>query len=172
MKRIIVAVCLLGFIFGLGNVVMAQKAKFHSMFIYNFVKYIKWPDNFNTGSFVIAVVGNDDVYGNLLEMAVVKKEVNGMKLEVKKFNSVSDITDCQVLYVADEFCNEIDKVNSKTSGKPVLVITDKPGMAQNGSTINFVEKDGKIKFELNQSRADSRGLKVSSSLTSLAIVIS
>ena len=171
MKRVIAAVGLVAFMMGSVSIVMAQKAKFQSMFIYNFTKYIKWPDAYNPGGFVIAVVGDDAVYNNLMAVASSKKEVNGMNLVVKKFSSVDDITDCQVLFVAANFCDQLGQVNSKIQGKPVLVITDKPGMAQSGSVINFVEKDGKMKFELNQSRADSRGLKVSGSLTSLAILI-
>ena len=66
---------------------------------------------------------------------------------------------------------KIDQIISQTNSKPVLIVTDKPGLAKKGAAINFVELDGKIKFELNQQNAESRGLKVAGALTSLAIVV-
>jgi hypothetical protein len=51
------------------------------------------------------------------------------------------------------------------------VVTDKPGMSGKGAAINFVELDGKIKFEINQQVTEAHGLKVSSSLTNLAIIV-
>jgi hypothetical protein len=44
-------------------------------------------------------------------------------------------------------------------------------MAGKGAAINFVEVDGKIKFELNEENAESRGLKIAGSLASLAILV-
>jgi hypothetical protein len=75
------------------------------------------------------------------------------------------------MIVSDKDCDNIDAIAAHTNGKPVLIITDKPGMGGKGAVINFVEQEGKIKFELNQSQAEKRGLKVSGSLTQLAILI-
>ena len=60
---------------------------------------------------------------------------------------------------------------SRTKSKPVLVVTDNPGMAKKGASINFVEVEGKIKFELNQKNAEASGLKVAGALASLAILV-
>lgn len=148
----------------------AQNEKFHSIFIYNFSKYVKWPEAQNGKTFVIGVLGNSAIQKSLLEMAKTKK-VNGMPIEIKQFNSASDAGDCHILYVSDEESGKIDKVFAGTQGKSVLIITAKPGLAQKGAAINFVEVDGKIKFELNQKSAEDRGLKVSGALAGLAILV-
>lgn len=151
--------------------IYAQKAKYQSIFIYNFSKYIKWPEDFNNGKFVIGVLGQTELSKDLKTMAAQKKETNGLDIEVVEFSSLDDISDCNLIFLTQKFCNQIDAINSKLTGKPTLIVTDKKGMAKGGAVINFVEKDGKIKFELNRSAADKLGLVISGSLTSLAILI-
>lgn len=148
----------------------AQKEKFHSIFIYNFSKYVKWPEDQNTGKFVIGVYGSSIIEKDLVEMAASKK-VNGLPIEVRHFKSVEGLDQCHIIYVASSESGKIDQIISKTNSKPILIVTDKPGLANRGAAINFVELDGKIKFELNQQNAESRGLKVAGALTSLAIVV-
>jgi len=148
----------------------AQKEKFHSIFIYNFSKYVKWPDATSSGKFIIGVMGTSTIQNVLKEMAA-SKQVNGMAIEVKQCNSVADIRGCQILYISESESSKLDQVVSQTQSQSVLIVTDKPGLAKQGAAINFVEVDGKIKFELNQGNAESHGLKVSGSLTSLAILV-
>jgi len=156
----------------LSNYTFAQKEKYESLFIYNFSKYIKWPDNYNEGQFIIGVIGNSDIYGSLETMANSKKKTGtGATMEVKKYGSIDDIEDCHILFVSDDVIENLSAIEEATASKPILIITDTPGMATQGSIINFVEKDGKIKFELNQAKAESRKLIVSSSLSTLAIII-
>ncbi len=149
----------------------AQKEKFQSIFIYNFTKYIKWPDSYNSGNFEITVLGNSSIFESLKQMAAQKAQTNGKAIHVKKANDMSEIGDAHVLFISENQLTQMDQIISSTSGKPILIITEKPGMGVRGATINFIEKDSKIKFELNQDNAESRGLKVSSSLAGLAILI-
>lgn len=150
---------------------LAQKAKFQSIFIYNFSKYVKWPDSHSGDSFVIGVYGGGEVKASLSEMASVKKEIHGMSIEVVGFDAPNGIDRCHILFIPGEHCDQLEAVKASVTGKPVLIVTDKPGMAEKGSAINFVEKDGKIKFELNQAVTERQGLKVAGSLASLAILI-
>ena len=53
----------------------AQKEKFHSIFIYNFSKYVKWPDAQNSGIFVIGVLGTSAIQKDLKKMAAAKKDM-------------------------------------------------------------------------------------------------
>ena len=150
----------------------AQKEKYQSLFIYNFTKYIKWPDSYNSDKFVIGVLGDSEILASLNVMALSKKKTgNGQILEVKKYSSVDEIDECNILFVSESAIDNIGQIDSQTSTKPILIVSDSPGMATKGSVINFVELDGKMKFELNESKASGKGLIVSGSLTSLAIII-
>lgn len=149
----------------------AQKTKYQSVFIYNFSKYIKWPDDFNNGKFVIGVLGESEILADMKSMVAAKKETNGLEMEIRTFSSLVELTECNLLFVASDFCPQIRQIQDAISLQPTLIVTDNPGMATKGATINFVEQDSKIKFQLNQKNAKSKGLKVAGSLTSLAILL-
>lgn len=156
----------------ISNLSFAQKEKYESLFIYNFTKYIKWPDSYNAGQFVIGVIGKSDIYESIESMVNAKKKTGtGADMEVVKYGAVGEIGTCNILFVSDDIIASLPDIVNKTATNPILIITDTPGMATQGAVINFVEKDGKIKFELNEVNAAKRNLVVSGSLTSLAIII-
>ena len=169
MKKILLSFLLIMIFF---NFSQAQKEKYQSLFIYNFTKYIKWPDSYNSGKFVIGVIGNSEIAEAIKSMVASKKKAgNGAVLEVKTYASVDEIDDCNILFISENAIKDFQQIDEETTTKPILIVTDAPGMAKQGSVINFIEKNGKINFELNESNASSRGLVVSRSLASLAILI-
>lgn len=142
----------------------------YSMMVFNFTKYVQWPDHTVAGEFVIGVVGNADVYATLNTWYGGKPR--GAKTYViKKFNSSDEITDCHVVFIDKSKSNEFDAINNKVKGKGTLVITDKNGLGEKGSGINFKTIDNKLKFELNQKALEASNLKVSGALSSMAILI-
>lgn len=142
----------------------------YSMMVYNFTKYVQWPDHAGSGEFVIGVVGSGEIYKILNEWYGGKPR--GSKTYViKKFNSAAEVSDCHVVYIDKSKSNDFDVVNNKVKGKGTLVITDKSGLGEKGSAINFKMVDNKLKFELNQKAIEASNLKVSGALTSMAILI-
>lgn len=170
MKKASVALVGILLLIGSYQPLWAQKEKYHSIFLYNFSKYIKWPDSKNSDVFVIGVFGKSDIQKELKAMAASKK-INGMSIEIRQFNSIADISGCHILYVSASASSKIDQVLSKTNQEPILIVTDSPGMAMEGAAINFVDEGGKIRFELNQKNAESKGLKIAGALANLAILV-
>lgn len=152
---------------------VAQERSAHevySMMVFNFTKYVQWPNHNAEGDFVIAVIGNPDVYNTLNEWYGGKPRGNKTYV-IKKFNSAAELTDCSVVFIDKTKSNEFEPVKAKIAGKGTLLITDKNGLGTKGSSINFKSDGEKLKFELNQKALESANLKVSSSLTSMAILI-
>lgn len=151
----------------------AQERPIHevySMMVFNFTRYVQWPDQASSGEFVIGVIGNSDVY-NTLNGWYGGKPRGSKTYVIKKFNNASEVTDCHVLYIDKSKSFEFDAANNKVKGKGTLVITDKNGLGEKGSAINFKTVDNKLKFELNQKAVDASNLKVSGSLSAMAILI-
>jgi hypothetical protein len=142
----------------------------YSMMVFNFVKYVQWPTNDNSKEFVIGVVGSNDIYNTLNSWYGGKAKGNKTYV-IKKFNSASEVSDCQVVFIDRSKSNEFDAVNAKVRGKGTLVVTDRNGLGAKGSCINFKTVDEKLRFELNQQAIEASNLKVSGSLTSMAILI-
>jgi hypothetical protein len=160
---------LLVLIFSVKSFGQTNDYRFHSVFIYNFTKYIQWPPAQQTGDFVIAIVGNSPIFEELQKITA-NKTVGTQKIVVKKYRSAGEIENCQILYVPGNAA--FDSAYEKIKDKPVLLITEKNGLAQKGSGINFIMQDSKWKFELNESATQHAGLKVSKELSKLAILVS
>ena len=145
-------------------------AKMKAMFVYNFTKYIEWPAAYKSGNFVIGVLGDTPLKPELDKMAKSKKAIN-QTIEVKKFSSISEISNCHMLYLASDQTTQLDACLGKLGNFSTLVIGEEKGMAQRGAGINFVVKDNKQKFELSKKNIEQKNLKVSSNLLALAIVV-
>jgi hypothetical protein len=155
------------------QVAFAQERPMHevySMMVYNFTKYVQWPDHDASGEFVIGVIGNSEVY-NTLSGWYGGKARGSKKYVIKRFASAADVTDCHVLFIDRGKSGEFEAINAKIKGKGTLVITDKNGLGEKGSAINFKTVDNKLKFELNQKAIEASNLKVSGALSSMAILI-
>lgn len=142
----------------------------YSMMVFNFTKYVQWPDHATAGEFVIGVVGNGQMY-NTLNGWYGGKPRGSKTYIIKKFNSLAEVTNCHVVYVDKSKSSELEGMIDKIQGNGTLIITDKTGLGEKGSGINFRTVDNKLKFELNQKVIEASNLKVSSALASMAILI-
>ena len=167
MKRYLLVVLFLvcNIVSGLG-----QNYKMHTVFIFSFTRYIQWPDNYSGGDFEILVMGDSPIVEELKSMAQVKK-VGDRTIRVTKINTPSEIRKCNILFIPASKSAQITEVLSKVTSQSILVVTEEPGLGAKGSNVNFIIKDGKLAFELNQGAASKQGLKISNELSRLAILI-
>jgi hypothetical protein len=142
----------------------------HAAMLYNFIKYVQWPNEGEAGEFVVGVIGDDNVF-NTLKQWYDGKPKGSKKYVIKKLSSPAESSDCQVVYVGKSKNKDFDIIKNTTAGKSILTITDGNGLGQKGSCINFKVVDGKLKFELNQATVNGSNLKISSQLSSMAILI-
>jgi hypothetical protein len=154
-----------------GNVFAQQKPihEVYSMMVYNFMKYIQWPGD-GSSQFVIGIAGNDDM------LETMSAWYNGRKMGtrtcvIRKVERAADVEGCQVVFLDRSRSGDFDEIQSRVQGKSTLLITDKNGLGQRGSAINFKVVDSKLRFELNQKALESANLKVASALASMAILI-
>ncbi|MEP6736187.1 MAG: YfiR family protein [Chryseolinea sp.] len=170
MKRILVVIALA--VFATLNGVAQERPthEIHAAMLYNFIKYVQWPNEGETGDFVVGVIGDENVF-NTLKSWYDGKAKGSKKYVIKKLASADEANTCQVVYVGKSKNRDFDSIKSSLAGKSVLTITDGNGMAEKGSCINFKVIDGKLKFELNQAMVSGSNLKVSTQLSSMAILI-
>lgn len=142
----------------------------HAAMLYNFIRYIQWPNEAEPGEFVVGVLGDENVY-NTLKQWYDGKPKGTKKYVIRKLASAGEGSSCSVIYIGKSRNKEFDAIKSSTVGKPILTVTDGIGLAQKGSCINFKVIDGKLKFELNQGVVQGSNLRVSSQLSSMAILI-
>jgi hypothetical protein len=170
MKR---ALLLFAFAFGIVINGMSQERpthEIHAAMLYNFIKYVQWPNEADGGEFVVGVIGDENVF-NTLKAWYDGKPKGTKKYVIKKLTSADEANGCQVVYVGKAKNREFENIKTNVNGKSILTITDGNGLGEKGSCINFKVVDGKLKFELNQATVSSSNLKVSTQLSSMAILI-
>ncbi len=150
---------------GLSQVSSVSQAQ--SMFIYNFSRLIQWPAGSSSGEFVIGVIGDNEVYSSLLSF-VANKKVGAQSIVVKKFEDPQSISRCQILFVGDSKISKFPEVINRIQGFNSLVITEKRGMINSGSAIDFILVEDKLKFVMNAENAVKYNLTVSKSLEDMA----
>ena len=149
----------------------SSNSKIKATFIYNFTKYIDWPDKYKEGNFVIGVIGANSFYNDLTTL-LVKKTVGNQKFEIKSYTNIESVTTfCHILFIPAENSSMLPEALKKLKGKSTLIVTEKSGLAKQGAGINFIIENNKQRFELNKNNVEKYNLKVSSTLTTLAIQV-
>jgi hypothetical protein len=156
----------------IGNGVAQERPphEVHAAMLYNFIKYVQWPNESDPGDFVVGVFGDDNVLKTLQQWYDGKPK-GSKKYVIKKLNTAEEASSCHVVYLGKSKNRDFESVKNNTTGKSILTITDGNGLGQKGSCINFKVVDGKLKFELNQETVTSSNLKIASQLSSMAILI-
>jgi hypothetical protein len=155
----------------LGNLtVHAQNEKFKALFLYNFIKNIEWPQTSNKEALVIGVLGNSPI-SKELEAITASQRISGQPMKVKVCSGIEEMSDCHLVYVSPNKAGVISQLNAKTGGNHILIISDSKGGIQQGSGINFIMDGDKLKFEICKHNIEQKGLKVSTNLLNLGIIV-
>lgn len=141
--------------------------KYEALFIYNFTKYIDWPRTDGHSDFIIGILGNGDIVGEMQQMSVLRS-VGDRKIVVKIFEKPENIEHCHLLFITKKFSGSLHTARTKLKGMSTLYITESADMAQNGADINFIGKVNKISFEINTKYLGENNLQMSSTLKNLA----
>ncbi len=146
-----------------------QNYQLHSVYMYSFIKYVQWPSEIGP-EFVIGVYGDSPILEHLKKMASVKK-AGHRPIVIKKVGNLENSKGLNILFISSKESDQLDEIIGHIGGSHTLIISEGEGKGAEGSHINFVERGGKLAFELNKAAMERENLKVSSELTRLAIII-
>ena len=144
-------------------------SKAYTLFLYNFMKYIEWPNT--EGNFVIGVAGESPVKKELQELAKTKK-AKGRQIIVIDVKTPADALLCNMIYIPAQKSSDLKQLLEKVKDKSVLIVAEREGMAKKGAGISFViDDDDALKFDVNKSALDSHSLKIASMLIKLGFIV-
>src|ERR1041384_1080396 len=83
-----------------GTVVAQERPthEIHAAMLYNFIKYVQWPNESEAGEFVVGVIGDENVF-NTLKQWYDGKPKGVKKYVIKNLASADEASSCQVVYV-------------------------------------------------------------------------
>jgi len=145
-----------------------QEEKYIGLFVYNFTKYFDWPETSKSGSFIIEVIGHQSVYDELVKITQ-GKAVGNQDIIVKYLKSVQEVgANSHIVFLGHWQSRFIGELLGEVKQHPKLIISEMEGMLEKGSDINFVIREGTIKFEMKTSNVLSRQIKIDPRIRELA----
>lgn len=142
-------------------------------FIYNFARFVDWPTQAfasDTSPMIIGVLGKN-VFGDDIEQIIGGRDIQGHPLEFKEFNSVADVTNCQVLFISPSEKNHLPKILDRLGNTNILTVGEADDFLDEGGIIHLLIVEDKVRFEINNQAAKKAGLTISSKLLSLAVKV-
>jgi YfiR/HmsC-like len=143
-----------------------------SAFIYNFTKFVEWPEaalGAATRPVVIGVLGEQELVADLAAL-VAGRNVNGRSIEVRTVRTLAEALASQLLFVSAAEESQYAAMRGELADSPVLTVGESPSFSVTGA-IGFVQEGEKVRFEINVDIAERSHLKISSQLQKLAIAV-
>jgi hypothetical protein len=151
----------------------ASEYEIKAAFLYNFAKFVEWPSSTFTDSkqpFNICVLGADP-FGHSLDDAVLGKTVANHPVAIARARQVQEMPDCRILFITGSQRSPLPQLLGKLHGKNVLVVGETEDFASSGGMVQFVLEGNHVRFAINPDAAERAGLKISSKLLALAVVV-
>ncbi len=152
------------------RLVLGQNYQTQTLYIYSFGKFIQWPEENRTGDFEITVLGDSPIIAELQKMAE-KKKIGDRTIKINKVGSIKEFRKGHVLFIPAAQSALLSECLSKIGTQPTLIVTEQTGLGTKGSDVNFLLKEDRLVFELNQNALTKHKLKAANELTRLAILI-
>lgn len=156
---------------GSGQPVEEYKVK--AALILNCARFTQWPDNAFAGADKpcdFCVVG-----GAALEASfrtIDGKDIGSRQLRVRFVRGAGDFQGCDAIFIS----KDIDPstalgILADVKDRPVLTVGEMTDFARRGGVINFFNREGRLRLEINPGSARRQGLKLSSRLLKLAVIV-
>lgn len=137
-------------------------------FIYNFSKFMDWPDNAFHGKneFCIATLGRTPLDRSLAALS--GRPVHGRTIVFRQVATAEEATRCQVLFIGRSELSRMDAILETLRDLPVLTIADRADFSKRGGMLTLDQENGRIVFDINYRETQRSRLKPSSQLMKLA----
>lgn len=137
-------------------------------YLYNFLKFIEWPTSGN-GSLTVCVMGADGVH-DALATGIDAKAVGARPLAVRRLQARERLEGCDALYVDAQVVSSNPQLASVRQ-QALLTVSNAAGYARDSGIIEIFTSNNRLRFNVNLTRAERAGLRISSNLLKLAVTV-
>ncbi|WP_182867927.1 YfiR family protein [Stieleria mannarensis] len=152
----------------------ATEQKVKVAYLYNFLRYVRWPETAYTDEASPMVIGiiDGDPHARLLNQVAAKKKARGRQIVVREFDSVGVIQACHLvfLHAGIPAADEAEAIRRTEQQKSLLICESARG-TQPGVPIRFfTDRDGTIGLRINLDAMARRGLQADAKLLNIATI--
>jgi hypothetical protein len=136
-------------------------------FLVRFLSFVEWPESAFArpeAPIVIGVLGADDVLAALQETAP-GRVVQARPVIARRVKEGEPLAGVHTLFVGRGASGQLSKIGSPPG---MLVVAETEGGLDRGATVNFLRREGRVRFEVALDTAENQGLRISSRMLSVA----
>ena len=148
----------------------ASSGDVEAAYLYNFGKFVRWPESSGRGTMFICVAGKDS-FAQTVGRLVTGERIADRPLEVRSLERPNTVDGCSILYVGTGERARLAEFLAAADGKQILTVGDSPDFLARGGIIQFVLQDDHVRFSVNLNAASRNGLTLSSELLKVAISV-
>ena len=126
--------------------------------------YVDWPGIAPETPLNLCLAGHDP-FGKALDSAAASQQPGNRPVVVRRLPTITPESNSQSAFFANTDPNTPQDIESMR-GSPVLTVSDGSGK---GAIVNFVIKDNRVRFEIDEGAAARNILALSSKLLGLAV---
>ena len=142
-------------------------------FLLKFVGFIDWPAaafDRSDAPLVIGVLGGETL-GNELEQIASGRQVNGHPIRVRRLGRGDPSTGLHALFVGRTEGTRLGAIAAASDAATLLMVSESETALAQGSAINFVVVDDKVRFDVALRSINRAGLKISARLLAVARLV-
>ena len=143
----------------------ADEATVKAAYIYNFAKFILWPEE-KSSTLRLCDFGHDSPDRSL--DILIGKPVRSMQISVRHAVGLQDVPQCDLVFVPVEYAQALERVRQVVNGYPIVIVTESATALPTGAMVALIQSDGRIVFEVDLGVARQLGLQVSGKMLQLA----
>lgn len=139
-------------------------------YLYKFAAYVDWPATAFAApdSAITVCVAGADPFGPALDAAVHGQRIAGRAVAVRRQRTVDPAAGCHILYVGGSEPQR-GQILAAVRGSQVLTVTDSRDGSGSSGIIDFVIRDNRVRFDIDEAAAARNGLGISAKLMNLAL---
>jgi hypothetical protein len=139
-------------------------------YLYNFGKFVRWPENAGHGPIQVCVAGEDS-FGQTIGRLTAGEQIDGRALQVRSLDRPEAEVGCAILFVGTSEHGREDSFLAAAAGKPILTVGDGPDFLTRGGMIQFFQVEDHVRFSVNLDAANRNGVGLSSELLKVAVSV-
>jgi hypothetical protein len=148
----------------------ALEQRVKAAYLYRFAEFVAWPDGSfarHDAPFVIAIAGASGIASELAQVTA-GRTVAGRRIDVlHTMEPTAPLASAHILFVGASERSRLPQF-VRAAGSRTLIVSDVEGGLAQGSVINFVIAEGRVRFDISLDAAEKRGLKLSARLLAVA----
>jgi len=132
--------------------------------------YLDWPSAEANRSLVVGVL-EPSPFGDFLPKELENLVIKGRPVKLRYFRGLSQIGQCDVIFLPEASEENLGTILDSLKGRPIISISDSPGFASRGVTVNLAPVEGRTRLEVNLTTLKGSGVTLSPQVLKSATIV-